>query len=384
MSVPVVASSLLVLEVNSLVGAVLTVVVANGLLWFLRLGMIAMAHEGRMSTLDVAREFLGKGGGYGVAALLLASTLAWFVTQTDAASAALAELVTVGEYPGIDQVTQVSVLLGIGSAFLCMEGMVLLRRMAVAAVPILLVVFVAILALVPERQAVGRETGISLAGLSIVLATNLGITADLPTFFRHSRSWDESVKGLTVVQVATLVLGIAGLFLGSVMKGGLTIDATRVMGGGIGLRFAIGIWLFVSVIAANVANVYAASVGWEVLAPKALVGRKEYLILGLGLTTIFILVSGIWNPEKLLLVTDASLVNLALVLVGGYVWSRRQPFGALERAVCCSAWLGATGVNWAQLEGWGKGLPLLATGAGVSGAILGLGWLWRKISPKER
>ncbi len=66
------------------------------------------------------------------------------------------------------------------------------------------------------------------------------------------------------------------------------------------LDFSLIVFVFLSVICANVANVYSASVGWEVLAPSALVGRKEYLILGLGLTVIFIFVSNLFSVELLL------------------------------------------------------------------------------------
>jgi hypothetical protein len=83
------------------------------------------------------------------------------------------------------------------------------------------------------------------------------------------------------------------------------------------LRFSLILFIFVSVICANVANVYSASVGWEVLAPAGLVGRKEYLILGLTLTTIFILFSDLVPVELLLSISDISLVSLCIILVLG-------------------------------------------------------------------
>ncbi|MDE3045856.1 MAG: hypothetical protein KGJ02_04345 [Verrucomicrobiota bacterium] len=113
------------------------------------------------------------------------------------------------------------------------------------------------------------------------------------------------------------------------------------------------LFVFFSVICTNVANVYSASVGWEMVAPQALVGRKEYLILGLGLTTIFILVSDVFSPELLLHIADYSLVNLCLVLILGFLMrkSMRSAPGKFEQWCYFSAWLTATATNALQFLG---------------------------------
>src|SRR3990167_8123493 len=120
-SLPILVSSLLILEKNSVSGALLTIVVGNAILWFIRLGIIAMSHNNRLSTLDISKKYLGSLGGYFIASLLLISTLAWFITQTTAASKTLNYLVSIEENKLIDQFTQISVFLGILSAFLCMN-----------------------------------------------------------------------------------------------------------------------------------------------------------------------------------------------------------------------------------------------------------------------
>ena len=105
-------------------------------------------------------------------------------------------------------------------------------------------------------------------------------------------------------------------------------------------------------ICANVANVYSASVGWELIAPKALVGRKEYLILGLGLTTVFILFANIFSLEFALSISDGSLVNLCMVLILGFMISRQH--GRLpnffEQTTYFTSWALATLVNVLQFS----------------------------------
>lgn len=354
MSLPLLATSVLVLQENSIYGAALTIIVGNAILWFIRLAIILMSYKKRQSTLDLAREYLGKVGGYFIAVLLIISTLAWFIAQTTAASRALTELIKIQESQRIDQFTQVSVFLGVISTFLCMEGIVLLRKLTTYAFPILVAALVIAFCTMPIHIPPQTNAALSLSGLALVLGSNLGITSDLPTFFRHSRSLQTSITSITVVQLVSLVLSFAGLFLGSIITGVLDINHTVALGDTHTLlRYALVVLIFVSVICANVANVYSASVGWEVVAPKALVGRKEYLILGLGLTTIFILVSDVFSVEFLLNTSDSSLVNLCIILTLGYLISRltkRLP-NLFEQTSYFLAWLGATVVNTLQYSG---------------------------------
>ncbi|PIS02047.1 MAG: hypothetical protein COT85_07880 [Chlamydiae bacterium CG10_big_fil_rev_8_21_14_0_10_42_34] len=350
MSLPILATSILVLQQNSFLGAALTIFVGNAILWFLRLGIISMSHNKRQSTLDLAHEYFGKAGSYFIASLLLISTLVWFLIQTTAASNALTHLITLNESPKIDQFVQVCVLIGLASTFLCMEGIVLLRRLSMIAFPILLVTF-AVIFLYNFGGSHTNQNALSLSGLSLVLATNLGITADMPTFFRHSNSWNDSIKALTATQVISLILGLASLYLGSLINGMFEINQSLLLQSDHEiLRTAMIIFIFVSAVTANVANVYSASVGWEIIAPKALIGRQEYLILGLGLTMFYILFANVFSPDAVLSLSDNALVNLSLVLIFAYVLSKTQkhPHTLHQKATYFIAWATATSLNAIQ------------------------------------
>jgi cytosine permease len=363
-SLPILATSLFVLQENSFYGAVLTIIVGNGILWFLRLAIIAMSYKKRQSTLDISRDYLGNLGSYFIGALLLISTLVWFIAQTTSASSTLTHLISFKENPSIDQFTQMSVLLGIISTFLCMEGIVVLRRLCTIAFPILLVTFFTVIFILPFHLPEQSTATLSLSGLTLVLGTNLGITSDLPTFFRHSRSLQTSIFALTVIQLISLGLALCSLYFGSIITRSFEINDAMVLGSGSDLlRVSLIIFVFLSVICANVANVYSASVGWEVLAPAALVGRKEYLILGLGLTTIFILVANFFSVDFLLNTSDSSLVNLCIVLILGYLISRwmKRPPSPIEQTTYFLAWLLSTIVNTVQfsISGMEEVSPLL-------------------------
>ncbi|MBX3718715.1 MAG: hypothetical protein KF898_03595 [Parachlamydiales bacterium] len=357
MSLPILATSVLILQVNTFYGAIMTIIVGNAVLWFIRLGIIMMSHRGRQSTLDISRAYLGDRGAYIIGALLLVSTLAWFIAQTTGASKTLVHLIDIREAPGINQFIQMSVLLGIASTFLCMEGITALRKLTMLAFPFIVVAFIVALFVVPFEIPKDGTQELSLAGIGLVLGAHLGITSDLPTFFRHSRSLRTSVAALTIIQLVSLALAICGLYFGAIMQEGFAINSAVVLGtGNESLRFSLIILVFLSVICANVANVYSASVGWEVIAPSALVGRKEYLILGLGLTTVFIMVSDLLSVELLLEASDSALVNLCMILVLGYVLGRilkRAP-SSFDKHTYLAAWFLSTVVNTLEYAGIAK------------------------------
>lgn len=346
-SLPVLATSILILQNHSFITAVLTLLVGNALLWVIRLGIVAMSHKDRKSTLDISREYVGEFGGYLIALLLLASTLAWFIVQTTIASNSLTFLIPVHEASSINRFVQTSVLLGIISTLCCMEGIVALRWLTTFSFPILVIALSVIIFVVPHPKITFDNISISLSGLFLLLATNLGVTADLPTFFRHSRSWKSSMRALVIIQIVSFFLGVGGLYLGEIINPWfgiyekeniiLTMDWPKIF---------LLILIFVSAICANVGNVYSASVGWELIAP-IFAGRKEYLILGLGSTIIFILVGNIFSLDVMLMVTDNSLVNLCIILVIGYLLSlfNKAAPDFTQQVTYFIAWLLATAFN---------------------------------------
>ncbi len=329
MSLPTFGTSIFLLQKNSFLGSILTIIVANAILWFIRLIIIMMSHDNRKSTLDISRDYLGRFGSYFIAVLLLLGTLAWFMMQTNLATDTLTHLISLNENPKIDQFIQVSVFLGMISTLLCIEGIVLLRWLCTFTFPILCICFAVIFFSVADKIPLANGHPLSLSGLGLVLATNLGISADFPTFFRHSKSWTDSIKALLLIQVINIVLGIMSLYFGSLFLKEFDINESLILASG-STVFIYGMILFIffSVISANVANVYSASVGWELLAPAALVGRKEYFILGLCLTIIFILFVNVVGFMPLLEFCDSSLVFLCIIFVVGYLirkWLKKEP-----------------------------------------------------------
>ncbi len=377
-SLPVLASSVILRHLTNFTDALVTIIVANIVLWIIRYGILSMSYKGRKSALDISKDYLGHGGGYFIGLLLLASTLAWFVAETTLASNALTQLIPINTGEGVDRFIQTSVVLGIVSTLFCMEGIVVLRKLATYSFPLVMLAFIGILLTTEHHPIEAHTPAITLIGLSLSLGSSLGITVDLPTFFRHSRSWRTSMHALTIIQLISLGISIGGLFLEPALGPWLEAhDGVVYSSTGIMQKIFLVALIFVSVICANVSNVYSSSVGWEIVAP-VLAGRKEYLILGLGLTTVYITVANIFSFHSLLELTDNSLVNLCLVLVIAYVLHLllRRPASHIEKIIYFFAWLIATVINTLQFfHQFAPKFPPIFLGLATIAAVLLFGHL---------
>lgn len=350
-SLPVLTSSILILQNSNFISSVLTLILGNFILWIMRLSIILMSNEDRKNVLDVARVYFGNFGAYFIAILILVSTLAWFVMQTSLSSNALNFLIPIEKGIGIDRFIQIGVFLGIVSTLLCMEGIVVLRWLAVISFPLLVMAFIGVVFGSNPAFPTSAHNNISFAGLPIVLGTGLGISADLPTFFRHSNSLSESLKALTAIQLIGFVIGLGGLFLVPVIDPwfGINVENTLISGGI--LKVSLVALIFLSTICTNVSSVYSASVGWELVAP-IFAGIKEYLILGLGLTIIFILIGNLFSMDFISDITGNALVNLSIVFIAGFLLSLifKRPPDSFEQTTYLIAWAGSTFVNILQFS----------------------------------
>jgi purine-cytosine permease-like protein len=350
-SLPILTGSILIIQNSNFLSAILSLILANILLWLIRVLVVNMSFKKRKSAIDISRDYFGNFGSYFIAILLLLSTFAWFIMQTTLASNSLNYLIPIEENLGINRFVQMGILIGILSTLFCMNGIKMIKWVSVIAFPLLFIAFIGIFFTANPSLPSKTVSGISLSGIPIILTTNLGITVDIPTFFRHSNSKKDSINAITLIQILSFLIGIGGLFLSFIVEPwfGITTNNKLLLNNFLLKNFLI-IFIFISAICANISNVYSSSVGWELIAP-ILAGRKEYLILGLSLTMGFILIAKIFSLELLANLTDYSLINLTFVLIIGYLWYlivKRSP-NSQEKFSYFIAWIIATIINILQL-----------------------------------
>ncbi len=394
-SLPVLFASILLAQKNSLLNSVLVLVIANVLLWIIRYSLISMSHSNRKSVIDISRDcfgsiwIFGKNGIYLIAILLLFSTLSLFVEETTILSNALTAFFPLNEGPNIDPFMQISVIIGVVSTIFCIWGIIALRWLSTIAFPIILLALVVILLTLPTEMTFLDHHSLSLSALPLVLGINLSVTADLPTFFRHSQSWKASMFALATIQLISLAIGIGGLFLGAVIHQPFSDfpAAVDMLFSNSLSKIAFISLVVLSSICSNVSNVYSASVGWEVVMPSVLVGKKEYLILGLLLTIIFISITGIVSLESMASITNLSLVNLSFIFFICWliIFTKKGSLDNAEQSICFLAWFISTLLNILQYSGVIlTGTSSLLVGVGTQSVIVGILFLIKSFIKEKK
>ncbi|GAB5411164.1 MAG: hypothetical protein ChlgKO_02780 [Chlamydiales bacterium] len=390
-NLPVIVSGLLIVQLYGFINAVVSLIASNLILAVIRFTVARVAHNSRMSTLDLSRKFLGNRGAIFIAFVLLFSTLILFTEETSLAGKYLSFLFKINEGQNVDLPIQFGVGIGILSTLLCMEGIVALRRSAVIFFPLIILLLVVVVFLSNGKAVSLNEMPFSWSsfsyGTSLMVATGLGITADLPTFFRHRRSWRDSVIAIIYIQIIMFIVGFLSLYLGMLVDpvSGLNISDPSTISPL--FRISLIMFILISTVFANVANIYSASVGWEALAPKSLIGRGEYLILGLGLVASYVSFTSLINTGTMLSVSEDFLVLLCVLFIAGYfiqLLSKKSPSSNEQLIYIISFVLSSVLICLQEYNVINFRFPIIVAGVSLEIFVLLLGFLFKKILFKPK
>ena len=382
-SLPVLYSAVHLYHQYGFLFALLLLLAVNILTWCAALGIVSMTAGTTKNTLENSRETIGFFGGYIVALILIFSTIAWFVLQTNLATEIIRAIFSYKNFHHINTFIQIGVGLGIVSTLVSMEGIIGLRWTTLISFPLIILSFILLLSFLPDRPTQIPTNHTTLLGLVIAIGASLSIAVDYPTFFQHSRSKKSSLVAITAIQVITFLIGVGGLFLGRYIT-----DTTHLagweplLGGHLTFKILFLILVVFSCICANAVNIYSASIGWEVIVP-IFAGRKEYTILGLGLTSAFVLMTHILPMHYLRVITEISLSNLCLVLIIGYLsrlWSHVK-LPRFDQSIYLLSWLIGTVFSLIALQQ--KNIPLFCLGFVLTAVIALLTLFVRKIFSKK-
>lgn len=368
-SIPVLNASIQLLHQNGFWRALGILLVGNILVWCIAMLIVRMIGNKKKNTLENAKDYLGHWGVYPLALVLIVSTIASFVLQINLATEIILQIVNLHYSVHVNSFMQVGVVLGVLSTFVCMEGIKGLRWIALISFPILILSFLGVLVFAGGESVVALQAKTTIGSLAIAFGTSLGVAVDYPTFFQHSKSKRDSFYAVTSIQALTFLIGVGGLLLGRHI--GSTQDVTEwqmIFDADVWIRALFLLLVVLSCLCVNSVNIYSASIGWELLAPDALTGRKEYLILGLGLTSIFILLTNLVPVYLFLTITDVTLATLCLVLVTAYLgklWLRVR-VAEWEKMAYFAVWtLGTILAIWGGVQD-PIGLVMLVSGILIS------------------
>lgn len=342
--------------------AITSICIGNLILWLIGWGVISIAAKKRKNAVQNVEGYLGKIGGTLMALILLVVFLAWYMIEIKSSTIALAPLFRDNSELAL---TVFGALLGLSIAILATGGIRVIKRIAVMCFPFLL--FFMICTHFKQGQISLEGTwGISGIGIITIAALYLPGMVNLPTFFRHSRSIQDSLIALTLITIFDALFQISTVFTGMAMP-------SEILGlfnqSELSAIFPIA-FIGISLICLNLVNIYFSSAALQTIVPR-LEGPLGYLLVGLIGTISYIFLQ---NSSLLLFlenVADNCLTNFGVVLlisflVAALVKHRSRHF---EQSVSLFCWMVGciVALIFQILNPQSLNLPLLA---GVGGSVL--------------
>ena len=323
----------------------------------------------RVPSIVASRPALGFAGAGLVAVVLYVSNFAWIALNNVIAASALARVGAAWLGPAASSPTAWSIALGLIATLVVWLGPRAVARADRIAVPLLLIVAVALtIACVraPAAAAIPPQNAMSWwRGLDVVIGYQVSWILMFADYSRYTRSVRGSAVavyiGLAVTSAWMRPLGaIAARAAGSSDPGAM-LDA-------VGLGAAGALLLAIATLTTNFVNIYMSSLAWKSLAPRA---SDAAVIWSIGLVgTALGAVPGVWLEQytNFMVVLGGVLVPVGGVLVAHYYI--RPP--RLDAALIAEIYDPAGSFRGASLAGvvaWGAGAAAYF-GAGSIGGTL--------------
>lgn len=258
--------------------AILSILIGNLILWIIGLGIYSMAKSSHNAIENIG-EYLGKGTGMFAAILFCFAILIWYSMQIEAAADAISLLENTTSH------WLMGTTMGLIAAFLSIGGLRLIKWVCVRALPFLFCYMVYAVMTSDRSVPFAGTWGVSLPGILAVVLSWLPGAVSLPTVFRHTRSREDAVLGLslfTVIQACfgcfIILMGIEGLE-GFVSKEWMNSAFA-------GYTIFTMTFILLSMICINLVNIYFASASLEVIFPKSR-SAIQFVLVGIGGSALY-------------------------------------------------------------------------------------------------
>lgn len=265
-----------------------------------------MSQSNRLNAIENAEQFVGKVGGKILALFVLVSMICWLPRQLEPASQYLKIL-------PIFSKLNIGALLGTLASLVLLfgiKGLKMLCMMCIIPIIILFFVILFILEIETSNITFAFPNRFNFSGTSLVISSLIASVIDFPTFFRHSRSKQDSIIALFVILIVTIIIQCVGIFLYHFFLLDKTYISLLLSDGG-NASILISGFLILSIICSAAWNIYAASVGWESLFPM-FKDKTEYAVIGLTATILF---TSVYLRGSL--VTGTNVLDTAISGLGG-------------------------------------------------------------------
>ena len=323
----------------------------------------------RVPSIVASRPALGFAGAGLVAFVLYVSNFAWIALNNVIAASALARVGAAWLGPAASSPTAWAIALGLIATCVVWLGPRAVARADRIAVPLLLIVAVALtIACVraPAAAAIPPQNAMSWwRGLDVVIGYQVSWILMFADYSRYTRSARGSAAavflGLAVTSIWMMPLGAIAARAAGTSDPGTMMSA-------VGLGAAGALLLAIATLTTNFVNIYMSSLAWKSLAPRA---SDSAVIWSIGLVgTALSAVPGVWLEQytNFMMVLGGVLVPVGGVLVAHYYI--RPP--RLDAALIAEIYDPAGSFRGASLAGvvaWGAGAVAYFAAGSIGGTL---------------
>lgn len=300
-------------HVSSLYGVeagITSVFIGNIVLWAIGMGIISMG-KSENHTIQNVINYLGRGGGVLVSVVVIISFLSWYAIQLIGAEKSLTSVSSISKVWSKSFAVNVGIPLGLICSFMSAWNIRLIKWLCTVALPILLgyMIFKTIELSVISPVTLNGAWIVSFPGILFIIMSWLPGTINLSTFFRHARSVEDKVLGLSLMTLFHIIFQLAAIFCSLDSLSSIFVDIHSSFQQALAIGFVV-----LSFFCINLVNIYFASVGWETFI-KGPSNVLNYIATGFAGTIFYLFLPGAqWSTQ--LEVSIASFITaLGLTLL---------------------------------------------------------------------
>lgn len=315
--------------------AVLSICVGNLILWLVGLATIAMTVKKRKNAIENLRTYIGKVGCLIGGITLSFAFLFWFTIQITSTVTEMKKVLNA--YLNLSEVFNIRVgaALGIFISLLSIGGIRLIKWFNVLLLPFLIGYI--IYAIVANQSWTHLNGSLEISFpivISSIIITLPGVV-NLPTFFRHRREPIDAFLALSLFIFFTALIESSAIFLINQSTG--EYFSSYLNTGPVQAVFLL-LFMIISLISANLVNVYFASAAWEESFPW-ISRSKEFAIIGMAGTVMFTFFQSQTVMVYLERLLSSFIANLGIVIIMAYlvqriVVHRQRKFELLISFIC--------------------------------------------------
>lgn len=344
--------------------AVVSILIGNFILLLLGLVSAKMSYEKRKTTPENAVEYFGEKGVSFFALTMSLSLLGWFAIQLNMMSLSVLDLLSLDT--SLTATIVFNLILGALITAAALYGIKAINLLADFSLPLLIGTLTYAL-FTTDQPLHPSSSFLSFGGVSMVIAMNVAVVIDLPTYFRHAKSAKDGYISMGIIfGLALPLLEILGVYLAATSSGGSILDVLKRSNGPL-WNIWVALFLVLAAWTTNNLNLYSGVVCLESIL-KAWSDKKRTLLFG-GIGTIISCFNLLNHLELVLDVMGIFIVSMGTVIITRYLILQfnRMEITQQDYRQHFVAWLVGITLGFLSMKGLGlTSIPVLDATIGSS------------------